>query len=183
LQNITNNLPEAFTNYKGVTKSHKPAANVPERVEILTQNVPNQNKRGRTMVTKGKTSKQHPRKQRKNTSKMVNANQHHVDRHQMDIENPNSMDIPRTNVHTIISARTSKNLDSSTLGNIEETQRVNEISTNYIDSRESFNRKTIIVDINSPLRLQLTFNLIQNLRQWQSASSAPTGSNGTKQSR
>jgi hypothetical protein len=44
---------------------------------------------------------------------MVNANQHHVDRHQLDIENPNNMDvqqihhIPNTNVHTNISARTS----------------------------------------------------------------------------
>jgi hypothetical protein len=53
-----------------------------------------------------------------------------------------------TNVYTNISARTSKNLDSNTLGNIEESQRVNEIFTNYIDSGESFNRKTIIVDIN-----------------------------------
>ena len=34
------------------------------------------------------------------------------------------------------------------MGNIEESQRVNGISTNYIDSGESFNRKTIIVDIN-----------------------------------
>jgi hypothetical protein len=34
LQNIANNLPDAFTDYKGVTKSHIPAMNVQERVEI-----------------------------------------------------------------------------------------------------------------------------------------------------
>jgi hypothetical protein len=31
---------------------------------------------------------------------------------------------------------------------IEESQRVNNFFTNYIDSEESFNRKTTIVDIN-----------------------------------
>jgi hypothetical protein len=36
LQNIANNLPEAFTDYKGVTRSHNPVANVSERVEIPT---------------------------------------------------------------------------------------------------------------------------------------------------
>src|SRR6185436_19927193 len=35
----------------------------------------------------------------------------------------------------------------------------------------------------SPPRLQVTSNLIQNLRPWQSASSAQTGSNGRKQLR
>jgi hypothetical protein len=42
--------------------------------------------------------------------------------------------IPSTNTHTNISARTSENLDSNILENIEESQRVNKISTNYIDS-------------------------------------------------
>jgi hypothetical protein len=35
LQNIANNLPNAFTDYNGVTKSYHPARNVPERVEVL----------------------------------------------------------------------------------------------------------------------------------------------------
>ena len=56
--------------------------------------------------------------------------------------------IPSTNVYTNISARTSEDPDSNNLGNIEESQRVNEISTNYIDSAESINSKTPIVDIN-----------------------------------
>jgi hypothetical protein len=51
-------------------------------------------------------------------------------------------------MHINRSARTWENLNSNTLGNIEESQGVNEISTNYIGSEESFNRKTTIVDIN-----------------------------------
>ena len=56
--------------------------------------------------------------------------------------------IPSTNVHANTCARASEDLDSNTLENIEESQRVNEISTNYIDSAESINSKTTIVDIN-----------------------------------
>jgi hypothetical protein len=44
--------------------------------------------------------------------------------------------------------RTSENPDSTVLGNHDESTRVNEIFTNYIDSGESYNRKSIIVDIN-----------------------------------
>ena len=34
LQNIANNLPDAFSDYKGVTKSLHPTRNVPERMEV-----------------------------------------------------------------------------------------------------------------------------------------------------
>ena len=34
MQNIANNLPDTFSDYKGVTKSLHPARNVPERVEV-----------------------------------------------------------------------------------------------------------------------------------------------------
>ena len=53
LQHIANNLPDAFTDYKGVTKSYIPACNVPERVEVpfnITQ-PPKQKKRGRNLAT------------------------------------------------------------------------------------------------------------------------------------
>ena len=105
---------------------------------------------GRSTGTKDKP----PWKPRKTTSKTVNANQHQLDRHQLDIENPNNMDVQQihhissTNVHANINARTLEDPDSNILGNIEESQRVNEVSTYYIDSGESFNRKTAIVGIN-----------------------------------
>jgi hypothetical protein len=150
---------EGFTDYKDLIKSRNPTVNVLERVEIPTQNLPNQNKRRRSRLTKDKTPKQHPRKQRKDTSKTVNANQHQVDRYQLDIENPNNMDIPHihhipsTNVYKNISARTSKNLDYDTLGNIEPSQRVNKISTNYIDFGESFNTIILILENHSIVKL------------------------------
>jgi hypothetical protein len=34
LQKIANELPDAFTNYKGVTKYFIPAWNAPERVDV-----------------------------------------------------------------------------------------------------------------------------------------------------
>ena len=50
LQNITKNLPDAFTDYKGVTKSLHPARNVPERVEVPNKTTHPQlgKKRGRS---------------------------------------------------------------------------------------------------------------------------------------
>ena len=150
LQNIVNNLLDAFTNYKCATKSHNPTINVPERVVVPTQNLLDQNMSGRSTGTKDKP----PWKPRKTTSKTVNANQHQLDRHQLDIKNPNNIDVQQihhissTNVYTNISARTSEDPNSNTLENIEEPRRVNKISTNYIDSAELLNRKTTIVDIN-----------------------------------
>jgi hypothetical protein len=37
LQHIANNLPDSFTDCKGVTKSYNPAINAPERVEVPTK--------------------------------------------------------------------------------------------------------------------------------------------------
>ena len=53
LQHIANNLPEAFTDYKGVTKSSYPARNAPERVEVPIKTIqpPLLKKRGRSTAT------------------------------------------------------------------------------------------------------------------------------------
>ena len=139
---------------KSVSKSHNPTINVPERVEIpikVTQ-LPNQNKRGRSMVTRDKAPLRAPRKERNINSKGVNANQPQVDGHQ-DVQLIHQL--PSTNVHTIDGAGTSENPDSSVLGNNEESQGVLEISTNYINSGESFNRKTTIVDNNFSAKIAI----------------------------
>ena len=39
LQNAANNLPDAFTNGKGVTKSYIPERNVPERIEVPNKTI------------------------------------------------------------------------------------------------------------------------------------------------
>ena len=41
----------------------------------------------------------------------------------------------------------SKHPDSMVLGNVESNNRVKEISINYIDSGESYDRKTTVVDM------------------------------------
>ena len=76
MQNIANNLPDAFTDHKGVTKSYIPAANAPERVEVpnKTTQLPIANKGGRNLVTREKASPKPPRKQRKSKPMSVNAN-------------------------------------------------------------------------------------------------------------
>jgi hypothetical protein len=48
---IANNLPDAFTDYRDVTKSYNHAINVLEIVVVPTQNLPDRNKRGRSTVT------------------------------------------------------------------------------------------------------------------------------------
>jgi hypothetical protein len=49
LQHIANNLPNAVTDYKGVTKSYIPARNVPEKVKIPQKSTqpPKHNNRGK----------------------------------------------------------------------------------------------------------------------------------------
>jgi hypothetical protein len=50
-------------------------------------------------------------------------------------------------MHSISDDGTLERPDDIVLGNTEPSFRVNEISINYVDSRESFDRRTTIVDI------------------------------------
>ena len=55
LQNIVNNLPDAFSNYKGVTKSLHPTRNVPQRVEVPNKTThPQIGKKGGEALPRGK---------------------------------------------------------------------------------------------------------------------------------
>jgi hypothetical protein len=75
LQYIVNNLPEAFTDYKGVTQSSYPSRNAPEKVEvpIKTIQLPLPKKRGRiTAAPKDNAPSKRPRKLRTKSSKSVN---------------------------------------------------------------------------------------------------------------
>jgi len=145
LQHIANNLPDAFTDYKGVTKSYIPARNVPERVEVpfSTTQPPKQKKRGRNLATvQEKASCKQPQKQKNN------ACQPHVGRHLLDSTCPVDGQHPQPSsaVHLNTEARISEYLDSIVRGNDEESSRVQEISINYINSGETFDRKITIVD-------------------------------------
>ena len=54
---------------------------------------------------------------------------------------------PGSTVHSNSNPRISEHHDSIVLGNIESNNGVKEISINYIDSGESYDRKTTVVDI------------------------------------
>jgi hypothetical protein len=89
LQNIVNNLPDAFTDYKGDTKSWNPTINTPERVEVpkKTTQAPSVVKRGRVAQTKkDNTPNKRLRKEKtKPLQKTVNVSQPRIDRHLVDI--------------------------------------------------------------------------------------------------
>ena len=175
MQHITNNLPDAFTGHKGVTKSYIPAANVPERVEVPQKTTFSSNgqKRWRTLGTKDKAPKQPPRKKRNIIPQSVNANQPDVDGH-LDSS---------TSAHTNTNAGTSERLDSIVMGNHEEPKGTNEISTNYIDSGESFNRKTTVVDIYFSSKIANTLQKDPEPKSMVECRSAQIGSNGRRQLR
>ena len=63
--------------------------------------------------------------------------------HLKDVQHPG----PSASVHTNIGAGASEHLDSIVEGNHDESEGIDEISTNYVESGESFNRKTTNVDI------------------------------------
>jgi hypothetical protein len=142
LQNITNNLSDAFNNYKGVVKSFYPARNMPERVEVpnkTTQIIPIGNKRGRG------NSKVQDKKQKK----VVNQDQLSVDVHL--VNNQYFLErfdmIPSSLMRINTEAGTSEDPRSNVLGNHDDLLRVDEIGINYIETGESYDRKATVVDI------------------------------------
>ena len=66
LQNLANELPDAFTDHKMVTRSHIPAVNAPERVQVplkaanSTVSAPNPRKRGRPPGAQDKVPRRRP---------------------------------------------------------------------------------------------------------------------------
>jgi hypothetical protein len=145
LQHIANNLSEAFTDYKSDTKSSYPAHNAPERVDvpIKTIQLSLPKKRGRSTAAPKVAPSKRLRISRAKSSKSVNASQPQVGRHPIVDKNltpgPNSQ--PGSTVHLNSDSGTLEHPDSIVLGNDE----VKEISINYIDSGESYDRKTTVV--------------------------------------
>jgi len=66
LQNLANELLDAFTDHKKVTRSHTPAVNAPERVQVpmkatnSTISAPNPRKRGRPPGAQDKVPRRRP---------------------------------------------------------------------------------------------------------------------------
>ena len=71
MQNLTNQLPDAFTDTKKVTKSHVLAANTPARIDVLESQLANES-RGRPFGSKY-TTPQKRRTERHNANIEHNA--------------------------------------------------------------------------------------------------------------
>jgi hypothetical protein len=92
---------------------------------------------------KDNTTSKRPRKERKRPSKKeVNTSQPMVERHLVDTEHPQYS----TQVRNINEAGTSENPCSLVLENHEEPQGIKEISINYTNSRETYDRSTTVVN-------------------------------------
>jgi hypothetical protein len=84
LQHIANNTPDAFTNYKAVTKSYNPARNVLERVEVPKKTTQLPSKRGRSTAISTDVAPSKQRKKNK-SSNSANATQPQVEEHPVEV--------------------------------------------------------------------------------------------------
>jgi len=136
-------MPDAFADYKGVTKSYNPTKNVPKRVEVpnKTTQLPSKRRRSTAISTNAASSKQ--REGKNKAPNIANATQPHVETHPMEVQPSH----PTSIVHSITDVGTTERPDAIILGNNDTSQRVREISINYIESGESYDRKSTIVDI------------------------------------
>jgi hypothetical protein len=142
---VANNLPDAFTDYKCVTKSWNPVVNAPKRVEVpkKTTQPPSIVKRGRVATTKKDNApNKHPRKEKMMPlQKIANVSQPMIDRHLVDIPQSSTQAHYRNE-----NASTSENHDDLVLGNHETSMGIQDISINYTSFREVYDRSTIIVN-------------------------------------
>jgi hypothetical protein len=149
LQQLANNLPDAFTDIRGVSESYILAANASERVEIPLEGmnstqIPNPRKRGRdpddsARAKWGRPQRQVVRENALRSHSVVPAVTH------PEGESPSAN--VRTNTNN--STRTTEQLGSSNLGNHDELDdSIEEIAIKYAESGELYNRKNTNVDIN-----------------------------------
>ena len=146
MQNTINNLPDIFTVGKDVTKSYIPARNMLERIEVpnKTIHLPFSGKSGRsTAIPAGAASRKRNRKGKEIPSRPASATQQPAERSGVDRDDPP----PASIVHTFSDAGTSECPDGIVLGNSEPSRGIQEISINYLDSGETYDHKTTVVDI------------------------------------
>ena len=136
LQNLANQLPDAFVDTKKVTKSHIPAANVPARVDI-------------TKGQKAFESKTRSKRGRPIGSKDITPRKHRTNGKQNDHEESN---IENQILEEIQNAQIAP----------EEVQvpENNEISISYVHKGEKWDRNNF--DVNNIFAFQVALDIIQN---------------------
>ena len=168
LQNLANELSNAFTDHKKVTRSHIPTVIAPERIQVplkatnSTVSAPNPRKRGRPPGPQDKVPRRRPQRR---VLEPLASHKELAEEAQSEVENaPEVAARPRVELvpegphpedgnHHASRAQYrmggSKCPSSIVMGNHDEREDDHEeIATNYVESGESYNRKTTIVDIN-----------------------------------
>ena len=124
MQYLASNLSNAFTNHKGVIKSHILVVNTPQRVEISID-APQLQKRGRPISAKDKN--QRKTKSNKETLSLLEPLE----------ENRHEDDNPSTFAHALNNHNTgiAKQLDPNILGNYEDLVNVNiEVAMDFVNT-------------------------------------------------
>jgi hypothetical protein len=171
LHSLANQLPDHFSDLKTVTKSHVPARNAPERVEIPKRNdgmpAPVQRpKRTRNPApqipsTRGRPKKKDKRDLLQSTpeegSQLRPGTSTDISVHEIPDLNFPISEIPSEDVCAHIGAGKLKDLAPG-LGNSMEQGDVpdalhDEMAINYVNSGETFNRAMENVDVNFPGKL------------------------------
>jgi hypothetical protein len=121
-------MPDAFVDYKDVTKSYNPARNVPKRVDVPNKTTQLPCKRGRSTAISTDATSSKQRKGKNKSPNTTNATQPHVEKHPAEVQPSH----PTSTVHSITDVGTPECPDAIILGNNDASPRVREISINYI---------------------------------------------------
>nr|AAS79613.1 putative copia-like polyprotein [Ipomoea trifida] len=140
LQNLANNLPDAFTDNRGVTRSHIPAVNAPSRVEVpkgsgMHTDTPHRQKRGRPVGAKDLN----PRKTR--IGKISQSLPKNFSRPEDGEPSESARALNKLNTGN------AEHPDQNILGNDNDLVDINiETAINFVDTGETYNRDLIVVD-------------------------------------
>ena len=116
-------------------------------------------------IPAGTASRKRNRKEKDTPSRPANMTQQSVERTEVDRKIPH----PASTVHTFSDAGTSEHPDGVVLGNDEPSKGLQEISINYLNTGETYDRKATVVDIYFSESIAESLHKIQNLSPWQSA--------------
>ena len=166
MQNLANQLLDAFIDKKKVTKSHIPAANASTRIDVPEEQLANESKirlkHGSSIGSKDITPRNKRTQRRIDTSKEVH------DKQKVFIEAYDKQKVPEevygeqeALVEAYIEQKTSIDVRNKEI-TLEEAQipKNYEISINYVHNREKWDRNKVI--INNIFVFQVDVDIIRN---------------------
>ncbi|WJZ98775.1 hypothetical protein VitviT2T_017282 [Vitis vinifera] len=174
LQNLANQLPDAFIDTKKVTKSHIPAANTPARIDVPVGQLTNESKirlkRGRPVGSKDVTPRKRRTQEKLSTLEeaIKMTDQFKIDK-SIALEEAQIMQKAPEEVHIEQEAPEEAHIEQETPEDPhiereapEEAQVPEncEISVSYVQTGEKWDRNNIV--INNIFAFQVAFDIIRN---------------------